>query len=244
MFRNISREVLLFLACAVFTGTVGLILVDTVIMPYFTRKAIEVEVPDIVDMTPTQARRKLSRFGLRLKLQDPRWDNSIQEGHLVFQNPLAFSRVKPNRTVYAVPSKGNRRYEVPNLQGKSLRQARLWVDQSELEIGEIVEEASARVKEGFVISHFPSPGSNVDAGTVFSMTVSTGPKRALVAVPNMIGMRLATAQRRLRSLGLNGDDVRYEFSTAYETDIVIRQTPLAGEVAKRGSRVQLVVSKL
>lgn len=244
MLKTLLREIVLFLACAIFTGTVGLILLDTVIMPYLVRKGQQVEVPDIVDLTPVQARRKLHRSGLRLRLQDPRWDVSIPEGHILQQNPAAFSRVKQNRTVYAVPSLGHRLYQVPNLQGRSLREARLWIQQSGLERGEITEEASQKVKEGLVMSQWPPPEKEVDLGTPVSLVISTGPRRAMVRVPDLVGLSLDGARKSLASFGLRANEIRYEFSTAYAPNIVIRQVPEPGQEVKRGTGIRLVVSKL
>ncbi len=244
MLKTLLREIVLFLACAIFTGTVGLILLDTAIMPYLIRKGQQVEVPDVVDLTPVQARRKLHRSGLRLKLQNPRWDTSIPEGHILQQNPVAFSRVKQNRTIYAVPSLGNKLYQIPDLQGRSLREAQLWIQQSGLAVGEITEEASQKVKEGLVISQWPPSDKEVDVGTPVSLVISTGPARAIVRVPDLVGLTLDAARKSLATFGLRANEIRYEFSTAYAPNMIIRQVPEPGQEVKRGTGIRLVVSKL
>ena len=104
--RTIGREALLFIACAVFTGTVGLLIADTVILPNYIRKGEQIEVPEIVDLTPDQARRGLAKRGLRLRLQNPRWDTRIVKGNIVVQSPAAGSKVKSGRTIYAFPARG------------------------------------------------------------------------------------------------------------------------------------------
>ncbi len=242
--KSVLREVVLFIACGIFTGTVGLLVVDTVVMPQVVRKDLQVEVPDIVDLTPEQARVKLARRGLRLKLQEPRWDASILEGRLVYQNPTAFSYVKTDRTVYAVPSKGSRLYSVPDLRKKSLRQATLWIEQSGVVIGEIRKEPSPIIKEGLVMYQEPAPGEQVSVGTPVVLVVSDGPVREYVAVPNVIGKDLEHARQDLGELELLVRDIRYEFSTTYLPNTVIYQEPAAGDTVKRGSSIRLAVSKL
>ncbi len=244
MLKTLSREVVLFFACAVLTGTVLLILLDTVIMPYVVRKGRQVEIPDIVELTQTQARRKLARYGLRLELQEARWDASVPEGRIVFQSPTAFSLVKAGRTVYAVPSLGTRLYEVPDLRGRSLRQARLWIEQSSLMVGEVSEEASGKVKEGLVMRQAPPPGRKVDEDTPVSLVMSNGPPREVVAMPNVVGRSLDDARSDLAGAELKVKSIRYEFSTKYLPNTVIRQVPQAGEEVKRGTGIRLVVSKL
>jgi serine/threonine-protein kinase len=242
--KSVVREAILFAACAVFTGTVGLIILDLVIMPRIVRKGQQVEVPDIVELAPDQARNKLRRRGLRLKLLEPRWDASVIEGKLVYQNPAAFSHVKTNRTVYAIPSRGSRLYEVPDLRKKSLRQARLWIEHSGLEVGEVVEEASPIIKEGLVMLQSPDPGTRVPVGAVVVLTVSNGPPGETVVVPNLVGKRLETARVDLKNLGLRVRDIRFEFSTQHMLNMVIEQIPEAGEEVRYGTAVRLVVSQL
>ncbi len=244
MARRILREAALFAGCAVLTGAVGLILLDRFIMPRLVRAGQQVEVPDIVDLTPDEAGLALSQRGLRLKLQQPRWDASIAEGRLVQQNPPAYSLVKKNRTVYAVPSRGNRLYEVPDLREKSLRQAQLWIAQSGLAMGDTLEDASPTVKEGLIISQDPAPGLRVQVGTPISVTLSNGLPGEMFPMPDLVGKPLDTARAELDSAGLQVRDIRYEFSTQHLLNVVIRHVPDSGEEVKQGTRVRLVVSKL
>ncbi len=241
---KILREIVLFGACAVFTATVGLIVVDQFVMPRYVRQGVQVAVPDLIGLTPAQARARLRGKGLRMKEKDTRWDASVPKGHIVWQNPSAQSRVKPNRTVYVVPSLGGRLHAVPDVRNRSLRQARLWIAQAGLKVGEVTEIPSSKVKEGNVISQVPRVGEKVDKGAPIDLAVSTGPPRAVVDVPRVVELKLEEARRLLISVGLRADNIRYESSTAYEPDVVIRQVPKAGAPIKRGSNVQLIISKL
>lgn len=241
---KILREIVLFGACAMFTATVGLIVVDQFVMPRYVRQGVQVAVPDLIGLTPAQARARLRGKGLRIKEREPRWDASVPKGHIVWQNPSAQSRVKPNRTVYVVPSLGGRLHAAPDVRNRSLRQARLWVTQADLEVGEVTEVPSSRVKEGDVISQVPKAGEKVDKGAQIDLIVSTGPFRVVIDVPRVVELKLEEAQRLLTSVGLRADNIRYESSTAYEPNVVIRQVPEAGAPIKRGSNVQLVISKL
>ena len=244
MIRNALREILLIAACVILTGTVALIVVDTVIMPKVVRKALQVEVPDIVDLTPSQARAQLGRRGLRLELREPRWDDSILNGRLVFQSPPAFSRVKPNRTVYAIPSKGVQLHTVPDMRKKTLRQAQLQLTQAGLLLGEVRKEPHPVIKEDAIVYHEPAPGQEVEYGTPVVLIVSDGPVRAIVIIPNVVGKRLEDARKTLSAADLPVKDIRYAFSTAYVPNTVIGQVPKAGEEAKQGTPIRLVVSKL
>ncbi len=244
MLRTIGREVVLFIACAVFMGAVGLILLDSWLMPEYVRKGQQIEVPDVVDRTPEQARRLLARKGLRLKLREPRWDTDIPRGHIIAQHPSANERVKQGRTVLAVPSKGRRSFTVPDLARKTLRQAGLLAQQAGLAVGEIHDEPSHDIAEGSVIRHEPPPGARVAGGTEVILFVSDGPPGEIIQMTNLIGIPIREARREIEKLGLQIGKIRYEFTTAYAPNIVIRQVPADTMEVRQGSRVELVISKL
>jgi beta-lactam-binding protein with PASTA domain len=242
--RNIGRQVLLFVACAIFTGTVGLLVADTVLLPRFIRKGEQIEVPSVVDLSPAQARRALSRKGLRMHLQNPRWDAEIIKGNVVVQNPVAGSRVKAGRTVYVVPSRGMRSFAVPNVVGKKLRQAHLFIQQVGLTVAEVIEEPSAEVEEGSVSRQYPVGGSEVGARADVTLYVSDGPPGELLIMANLIGKPVNSALALITEAGLRVGKVSYEFTTSYERNVVIRQVPEAWEEVRQGSRVALIISKL
>ena len=151
-------------------------------------------------------------------------------------NPIARSM--------SAPSLGQRLHAVPDLHNRPLRQAQLWIAQADLTIGKITETSSSEIKEGNIIDHKPVAGEKVAKETPIDLIVSTGPPRALVKMPRVTELKLDEARRLLLSLGLQPNNIRYEFSTAYEPDIVIRQEPASGTPIKRGSPVLLIVSKL
>ena len=234
----------MFIACAIFTGTVGLLVADTVILPNYIRKGEQIEVPDVVDLTPDQARRALARNGLRMRLQNPRWDTRIVEGNVVFQNPLAGSKVKSGRTVYVVPSKGTRSFTVPDVVGKKLRQAHLFVQQANLSVAEIIEEPSSDVREGEVARQEPPAGSQVGAGADVILYVSDGAPGELIPMIDIVGDPIKQARTKIEEAGLRVGTVRYEFTTSYSPNLVMRQEPETGAEIRQGSRVALTISKL
>jgi serine/threonine-protein kinase len=243
-FRNIGRQVLLFLACAIFTGTVGLLVADTVLLPRFIRKGEQIEVPSVVDLSPDQARRAFAKRGLRMRQQKSRWDTRIIEGNIVVQNPVAGAKVKSGRTVYVVPSKGARSFAVPDVVGKRLRQAHLFIQQAGLTVAEVIEEPSAEVEEGTVSRQYPVAGSEVDARADITLYVSDGLPGELLIMANLVGKPVNSARTLITEAGLRVGKVSYEFTTSYERNVVIRQVPEAGEELRQGSRVSLVISKL
>ena len=182
---KILREIALFGMCAIFTAIIGLIVVNQFVMPIYVRQGVEVSVPDLIGLTPSQALARLQDKGLRLKEREPRWDASVPAGQIVWQNPSALSHVKPNRTVYVAPSLGQRLHAVPDLHNRPLRQAQLWIAQADLTVGKVTEISSLDIKEGNIIDHNPKVGEQVAQGTQVELIVSTGPPRAFVNMPRV-----------------------------------------------------------
>ena len=179
-----------------------------------------------------------------MRQQKSRWDTRIIEGNIVVQNPVAGAKVKSGRTVYVVPSKGARIFAVPNVVGKRLRQAHLFIQQAGLTVAEVIEEPSAEVEEGAVSRQYPVAGSEVGASAGIKMYVSDGLPGELLIMANVVGKPVSFARNLITEAGFRVGKVSYEFTTSYERNVVIRQVPEAGEELRQGARVSLVISKL
>ena len=84
-------------------------------------------------------------------------------------------------------------------------------------------------------------GEDVEVGTTIQVTVSSGPDD--FEMPRVVGNPSATARDMLTSRGLVVDpDSSYEYSDSPEGN-VIRQSPEAGALVKKGDTVKLTISK-
>jgi serine/threonine-protein kinase len=91
-----------------------------------------------------------------------------------------------------------------------------------------------------VVSQDPRAGTELELGSVVTLTVSDGP--GTVAVPDVQNLTRASAQARLERAGLRVR-VRREESATTEPGRVIRATPPDGTPVDVGSTVTLVVSR-
>jgi beta-lactam-binding protein with PASTA domain len=85
-------------------------------------------------------------------------------------------------------SSGEQKIEVPNLVGKSVREAKLILEKSGLKLGELSYDFSDEVPEGAIISQSIPEKSKVSSGTFVSVVVSLGNAEGKVQVPNLIGL--------------------------------------------------------
>jgi beta-lactam-binding protein with PASTA domain/tRNA A-37 threonylcarbamoyl transferase component Bud32 len=102
-----------------------------------------------------------------------------------------------------------------------------------------VQQASGSVAKGRVIRTSPPGGSKAAKGSTVKVYVSTG--AASVAVPDVRGMNLSQATSTLQAKGFQVTDRTAANSTA-AAQTVVRQHPLPGTKAARGSTVTIFVS--
>ena len=69
----------------------------------------------------------LNAYSLRIKVDNPRYDEHVPKDQILAQNPVANSKLKRNSHVRVVMSLGAKKISVPNLEGQSLRAAQIVV---------------------------------------------------------------------------------------------------------------------
>ncbi|WP_372406950.1 Stk1 family PASTA domain-containing Ser/Thr kinase [Streptomyces luteireticuli] len=100
---------------------------------------------------------------------------------------------------------------------------------------------SDTVERGHVIATDPRPGERIRNTGRVTLTVSRGPERA--EVPNVVGMRLDDAKKKIAEEGLTVGDVGAQFSDETPQGSVLATDPRAGEERRPDTPVSLVVSK-
>ena len=239
------REVLLFGVCASASLVIGVLVMDQIVMPATVGKGDVIEVPDVVGLSLRDAKRMLTAWGLDLVVDEQRFHPIAPEGRVISQIPRVSSRVKKDRRIYLVLSKGQRLCTVPEVSsGISARQAELLIRQNGLEVGRVIEEPSYKIPKGVVISQEPSPGVELPGGSSVDLVVSKGPLLRTVKVPDLIGKDLKWAKTMLARSGLRIGSVAEERSPLYRPGTVIGQLPEAGTGVERGESLHLVLSKL
>jgi len=127
---------------------------------------------------------------------------------------------------------------LPDVIGKPVAQAEQILASNGLLIGtttHVVNTATA----GTVVRTDPPAGTNVSKKAVVNLVVSSGQSR--VAVPELVGQELATAEAVLSNGGLNFK-VKFVNSSAQQ-NIVLSQNPAAKTSVRRGSTVVLSLPK-
>ncbi|MBD3007715.1 MULTISPECIES: Stk1 family PASTA domain-containing Ser/Thr kinase [unclassified Streptomyces] len=130
--------------------------------------------------------------------------------------------------------------EVPPVLRKTQAEAEKKLHGAGLEV-KVVNEFSDVVPKGKVIGSKPGPGERVrDTGTV-TIRVSQGRPRA--EVPNVVGMPLAEAKRKIADQGLTVGKVTGRFSSETAQGSVLSTSPGPDSVRRPETPVSIVVSK-
>ncbi len=129
---------------------------------------------------------------------------------------------------------------VPRVVGQTYEQAQAAMDLAHLDIAR-VDAFSETVPAEIVISTDPGPGLSRDRGSEVAVTVSKGPER--YEVPKLVGSTPTEAEARLTENKLSLGNQTQSFSSKVPAGQIISSSPAAGEPLKRGTGVNIVVSK-
>ena len=169
------------------------------------------------------------------------YSDTVDQGLVIRLDPESGNKVAADAAITIVVSRGKAvsTVNVPSVTGYSEEEARDAISGAGLAVGVISEEYSTTVSKGKVISQRPEAGSAVSEGTSVSFVVSKGQEG--VRVPDLEGLTLEEATRRLQDVGLLLGDVDREESEDDMKDLVIGQTPEEGAPLAKSKKVDLVI---
>ncbi len=238
-----DKRLYLGIVILIVSGVVTLVALDRVIMPAYTNYNAGVTVPDITKMHIDEAKTQLVSLGLRYEVLDQRSNENYPPDYILDQSPEAHFQVKPNRKVYlTVNASATPTVVVPKLVDMSLRNAEIQLRNFGLEVGNI-SYTSSRHRNSVLNQSIPA-GTTVRRGSAVNLVVSDGLGMNKVKVPDIVGMRLAEAQRELRSAGLSMGAIRFERTDQIEPNHILSIHPSDADSLFEGERLDLTVSEL
>ncbi len=237
--KRIARNAAIVLAaCVIF-----FLILDNIIMPAYVQQGKVTQVPNVVGMPLEKAKQALVQADLTPKEAEFKVDRQYPEGTVILQTPQAGAEVKFGRGIYLTISGGEPLVAVPNLRGKSLRDATFDLERYGLKLGQPDYAASDEFFENTVISQEPAEGTKVKAGTVIGVVVSIGRTGDRQPVPTVTLKTLTEAEHLLTTSGFTLGKVTYQISLDLLPNTVIEQFPRSGDLAKVGQAVDLIVAQ-
>ena len=239
--KNILRQLCLLAVGACLAGIIALVLLDEIVMPHIVDTP-SVQVPDLQGLFASEASARLEEEGLKMTIGDSLHHETIPAAAVVDQNPSVGQLVKKGRRIVLTVSKGPRYYEVPDVRGVSLREARLQLEGNQLKIGQILYRSSDALPEGAVVDQSPPPGAQLARDSEIDLQVSNGPRAALKRVPTLIGLSIGAAEDTLRKYELRIGHIAKRIDEQKRVGTVLAQEPMREQRILRHSRIDLVVS--
>jgi beta-lactam-binding protein with PASTA domain len=163
----------------------------------------EVKVPQLAHMTISEASRKASSMGLRLRLENRFYSPDVPPGHVLAQYPVAGATVRRQWPVRVTESLGSQQVSIPNLKGEGERAASINLRRQGLELG-TVGHVALPGPAGVVVAQTPAPGAEgVDRPRV-SILLNDGSEEASAGyvMPSLVGLTLSGAYVRAGAAGL------------------------------------------
>ena len=218
-------------------------LMDKVIMPLYVHLGNETELPDVIEMSITEAKALLSDKGFQVVVKDSLFDANHPVGTVIEQNPYPYAIVKEGRRVYVSVSIGEKPILMPNLFGVSPREAVLILETFGLVPGAKNYVYSDMYYEGTVMGQSYPQGQQVKSGTRIDITISLGQLNPTKVVPDLVGKSLHEARERLRAVKLKIGEIVWEERDNILPETIISQSLSAGENFGDEETISLVVSK-
>ncbi len=146
--------------------------------------AQDLTVPDLTNRLQADAEQAITSMGLVVYVDNTRYSDTVESGHVITTNPGAGSTVHEGDTISLFISQGqdSQSVKVPDLRGKYKEDAVTMLTNSGLYVY-VANEPSETVPANLVIGQDPAPGTSVQTGSSITITVSTGPENAIVINP-------------------------------------------------------------
>jgi eukaryotic-like serine/threonine-protein kinase len=195
-------------------------------------------VPGLLGLSEADARANAHALGFALLVEGREGAAGVEAGTVLRQSVAAGQQLPAGSSIGVVFAAAMPK--VPKVTKLSLEEAREALTKKGYKVAEGAPVTSAQVATGKVAQQAPEANSELAAGGVVTLQLSSGPQE--VAAPKLSGLGLKAAEQRLTELGLV-PKVRWISKAETVTGSVLSQKPAPGEKLTPGSAVELVVNR-
>lgn len=170
VWKNILGAVVLFLVLAVGAGF---------LLKLMTNHGKEITVPDLTNMSVSEARYTAGLQNLRIEVTDSVYIRRMGRGMVYSQNPKAGSSVKKGRRIIlTINSVNPKKVQMPNLVGYSMRQAKAELNSRGLNLDKLLyveDMATNNVLRQMFRGREIEAGTMVESGADITLIVGLNP---------------------------------------------------------------------
>lgn len=197
-------------------------------------------VPDLSNMTETQAKAALNKLRLGVSVQEGSSDD-VPEGQVYDQSPAAGVKTDVHTQVTIYISTGKETFKLDDVTGMDYDQAQSQLENDGLKVSLEFEDSDS-VDKNEVIRTSPEAGSQVAEGDTVTIVASKGKETKYVTVPYVIGYDLDTAISMIKAAGLTYDGKSSDYSDSVSEGEVMNQSIGSGQSVEEGTSITLTVS--
>jgi beta-lactam-binding protein with PASTA domain len=214
--------------------TIALIWITMITLSFYTNKGENIPTPDFKGLTIDQVETLVNDHDFRFIIEDSVFRKDFNPGTVVFQNPVAGHKIKPNRLIYiTVASHNPEEVEVPKLTDVSIRQARELLESKGFSLGNIMlhpSEFDDLVLEQKHDGETLEPGSRLPNGSTIDLVVGRHITGGETTVPELSMLSLSAARNVLTGRSLTIGSVIYDSGILSAGDslnaIIWKQVPV------------------
>ena len=204
-----------------------------------------VEIPDFRMRSASATRELAMRAGIRINFEttEERFDPNVPRGHVISHVPTRRQRVKRTRPVRFTLSLGPEVVEIPELAGRTVREAHFELTVRGLRMDTEVATYTDDTVLHAIVASSPARGAAVPRGTAVSVLVSLGPRPRRLAMPRLVGLSITEAEATLERYGFTLCGVKYVIDSRAAPQVVLAQDPMAETTVRTGDRVSVSVNR-
>ncbi|MFO7974983.1 MAG: PASTA domain-containing protein, partial [Candidatus Hydrogenedentota bacterium] len=193
-----------------------------------------VTVPNITQMSVTQASFELGKIGLEMGKQTPMFSDQVPAYHVISQRPEPGAVVRAGREVFPTVSEGAEIQDTPAFLGKSLDEVENDLQRG-IRLGNKawIHHSAPRDQ---VIAQDPPAGQPLKTGEQVHLLLSKGPTRSIFTMPDIVGLPIDDALALLAPMEVSVVANRVDNPNA-RLDRVLAQTPPPGTMLQKGDPV-------
>ena len=207
----------------------------------FAIQGREVDMPNLAGKTSADVQQLLASRGLQLKIAD-RIYSDLPINTVVRQSPPAGEHMKVSQDAHVVLSLGPQNVVVPEIEGDSLRVARIQLLQVGLQVGEVTALPVPNLPPDSVVQQNPPSGTRAASPRVNLLVAQTDPPVAYI-MPWLVGMQLPDADRLISSGVLKMAKTNFSSSPEWPKGTVIEQSPGLGAKVTSETPIELTIAQ-
>lgn len=140
---------------------------------FISRGSSRVTVPELRDMTLSEAAARLTEIGLSIGEVTSEESQEIGKDRIISTTPAAGAGSVRGEKIAVVLSRGAETVEVPRVTGRALAAARQLIADHGFAVGNVRYEVSTEINVGIVMRQTPAAGTKAARGSVIDLVVAT-----------------------------------------------------------------------